>query len=106
MGLDTVELVLECEESFGINLEDWKLGQMRTVGDLFELICEQLQLPFGKDAPLPRDGAGVPLVNAPADGWTRDTVWARLVTICENQLQVDRSEITYVARFQEDLGAD
>jgi acyl carrier protein len=53
MGLDTVELVLRCEEEFHIQLEDWKLGQMRTAGDLFELICEQLQLPFGSHEPTP-----------------------------------------------------
>jgi hypothetical protein len=47
MGLDIVELVIECEEAFHIKLEDWRLGQMRTVGDLYELICEQLGLPFG-----------------------------------------------------------
>jgi len=46
VGLDVVELVMECERKFDISLEDWKLERMRTVGDLFELICEQLKLPF------------------------------------------------------------
>ncbi|HUB52096.1 MAG TPA: hypothetical protein VL986_08110 [Terracidiphilus sp.] len=106
MGLDVVELVLECESSFNIDLEDSKLGQMRTVGDLFELIYEQLHLPFGRDGSPPKNDADLPLVTSSAGGWTRDTVWERLVTVCEDQLEVSRDQITYAARFLEDLGAD
>jgi len=106
MGLDVVELVLECEEAFGIELEDWKLEQMRTVGDLFELICEQLHLPFGKDAPRPQGYFRLPLSTAPDEGWTRNTVWEKVVAICVNQLQVEPDEVKYHASFSEDLGAD
>ena len=75
MGLDVVDIVLEAEESFDIDLEDWKLGQMRTVGDLFELVCEQLQLPFGNDAPRPTV-VSIPLSIAPAGDW-RPWGWPR-----------------------------
>jgi hypothetical protein len=47
MGLDIVEVVMRCEEIFDVRLEPIRLEQMRTVGDLFELICEQLNLPCG-----------------------------------------------------------
>ena len=47
MGLDIVEVVMRCEETFDVRLEPIRLEQMRTVGDLFELVCEQLNLPGG-----------------------------------------------------------
>jgi acyl carrier protein len=106
MGLDIVEVVMRCEEEFDIQLEDWRLEHMQTVGDLFELICEQLHIPFGKDLPTPNSGAGVSLVLAPPGGWTRDTVWSKLVEIVIQQLQVRPDEVIYMARFGDDLGAD
>jgi len=105
MGLDVVDIVLECEERFDIELEDWKLGQMRTVGDLVELVCEKLQLPFGNDAPRPTV-VSMPLSIAPAGDWTRDTVWSEIVAICVDQLQVKSDEIEYHSSFSDDLGAD
>ncbi len=106
MGLDVVEVVLECEEKFDIQLEDWRLGQMRTVGELYELVCEQLQLPFGENAPSPKTGIGIPILLAPVGGWSRDTVWSNIVQICVDQLQTEEGEIRYDSRFSEDLGAD
>jgi hypothetical protein len=109
MGLDIVELVLECEESFAIKLENSKLERMRTVGDLFELICGQLGLPFGSDSVRPMD---VPEILSrrsivkPKDGWTREAVWKTLVVVVVNQLQVDWNDVRYHTDFQEDLGAD
>ena len=44
MGLDTVELVMRCEEVFAIDLPDHKLSHIRTVGDLYVLICDELKL--------------------------------------------------------------
>jgi hypothetical protein len=41
MGLDTVELVMEVEESFGITIPDGRACQMRTVGDLDAFILEE-----------------------------------------------------------------
>jgi acyl carrier protein len=106
MGLDIVELVMRCEEEFDVQLEDWRLGQMRTVGDLFEIVCMQLQLPFGEDAPPPKPSVGIPLVLAPAGGWTRDLVWSKLVAICVDQLALKPDEVQYMAKFQDDLGVD
>jgi hypothetical protein len=106
MGLDTVELVMRCEEEFNFQLEDWRLGQMRTVGDLLELICEQLHLPFGQNAPSPKAVLDIPLALTPTGGWTRDTVWSKLVAICVDQLQIKPEEVMYTARFGPDLGVD
>ena len=105
MGLDVVELVMECERKFDISLEDWKLERMRTVGDLFELICEQLKLPF-----VAEPSQAVPEISSDVvsqlGGWTRRSVWSKLVRVCTNQLQVDEDEVKYNASFSEDLGAD
>ena len=106
MGLDIVEIVLRCEEEFDVQLEDWRLGQMRTVGDLFELICEQLKLQFGKDAPFPKTDISDPGLLSPVGDWTRDTVWSKVVSICVDQQQVDVSEVRYDSKFLEDLGVD
>ena len=105
-GLDIVELVLRCEESFEIELEDWRLGQMRTVGDLYELICQQLDLPFGPQEPRPAKRPPIPLVIPPRGGWNRDTVWAKVVQICVDQLQIEPEEVIYSADFLKDLGVD
>ena len=76
MGLDIVELVIKCEEVFKIELEDWRLEQMRTVGDLYELTCQQLELPFGPEEPRPTNMPPIPLVDVPPEGWNRETVWS------------------------------
>jgi acyl carrier protein len=104
--LDLVEVVMRCEDSFDVHLETAQLESMRTVGDLFQLVCEQLSLPVGLDVPVPREGATEPLVAVPAGGWTRDAVWIRLVHLCADQLQVEPDEVTYEASFVDDLGAD
>ena len=40
MGLDLVELVMEVEEAFDIELPDDRVSQMLTVGDLYDYIVE------------------------------------------------------------------
>jgi hypothetical protein len=106
MGLDIVEIVVECEKVFGVPLDDRELEQMRTVGELYELICEQLKLAFGPDAPRPREAEPFPRTTPPFDGWTRDTVWSKLVAICVDQLQVHRDDVLYRTNFVDDLGAN
>jgi hypothetical protein len=93
MGLDVVELVLRCEEEFGVGLENDRLEGMRTVGDLFELICEELKLPSGPEVPRPAARLWLPAFTSPKEGWTRDTVWFKLVEILTDQLQIDPEEI-------------
>ena len=44
MGLDTVELVMDVEESFGIEIPDDDAQLIVTVGDLFEFIKSQTEL--------------------------------------------------------------
>jgi acyl carrier protein len=44
MGLDTVELVMDVEESFGVEIPDDAAQQIITVGDLFEFVKSQTDL--------------------------------------------------------------
>lgn len=108
MGLDVVEVVMECEKTFEIELADWRLEKIRTVGDLFELVCEQLNLSGGVKAPKPvsHEELVSPRVRPPSIGWTRDTVWVRLVRLVTDQLQVAPQDVRYSATFADDLGAD
>lgn len=106
MGLDVVEIVMECEKAFQIEIEDWKLERMSTVGDLFELVCEQLGVPFGADQPRPVSHALAPPTAFSHEDRNRDTVWASLVDIVVDQLQIEREDVKYPARFAADLGAD
>ena len=100
MGLDVVELVMRCEESFGIGLDEDRLGSVQTVGDLFELICAQLDCSDGLQ---PINQSPDTHAIATVEGWTRDAVWAELVQICGDQLEVAPNEITYTSRFKDDL---
>jgi acyl carrier protein len=104
MGLDVVELVIRCEEEFGVELDSHLLESTRTVGELFEIICAQLNL-SDPDTLQPINRPSVPRPIAVADGWTRDAVWAELVRLIADQFQVAPDRITYTASFL-DLGAD
>lgn len=43
MGLDTVELVMEIEESFGIRIENSEAEKIQTVGQAYECVLSKLQ---------------------------------------------------------------
>ena len=44
MGLDAVEIVLRTEEFFGVAITDEEAAAVRTVGDLYSLVCSKLEL--------------------------------------------------------------
>jgi acyl carrier protein len=106
MGLDVVELVMRCEEEFGVELENDRLEGVRTVGDLFEIICDEVKLPSGPNVPRPAQRQLIPVAAAPKEGLTRDPVWLKLVEIIAEELQIDPDEMKYEASFDDDLGAD
>ena len=105
MGLDIVELVIRCEEEFGVSLDNHLLESTRTVGDLFEIICAQLNRLSDPDTLQPVNRPSIPHAVAVADGWTRDAVWSQLVRLLADQFQVAPDRITYTTSFL-DLGAD
>jgi acyl carrier protein len=111
MGLDTVEIVLRVEEIFSLDLPDDECGQIRTVGDLYHLVMSKLGLKGSID---PIDSADFQ-VNGRSrfhsqlpvlQPWTNADVWATLVDLIQDQLQVDFEEITPQATFLNDLRCD
>jgi acyl carrier protein len=108
MGLDIVELVMRCEETFAVTLLDEKLERVQTVGDLYIYLCEALAVtPLDRPA-RPTAPLRLSLVRpspAPKE-WTPETVWATLVYVVTDQLKVDEAEVSRDANFSRDLGAD
>src|SRR5580698_8894206 len=105
MGLDTVEIVMRCEEVFAVDLPDHKLSHVCAVGDLYVLICDELKLTpcesptqdtgFNR---LPRGTLNLVTIH-----WNPEDVWATLVAVFVDQLCLEPEEVTYVARIYEDL---
>ena len=109
MGLDTVEIVMRCEEVFGVELPDSECGQVLTVGDLYGLICRHLGL-----EPVQRPDATVgvsklkpqAVLNLLRLAWNAADVWATLVAIFVEQLQLEADEVKWWARLGADLGCE
>lgn len=88
MGLDVVELFMQAEETFGIEISNDDAGSAYTVGDLYNLVLKELEKKDGKKVADP------------------EAVWRKLRQLVVEQLQVDEEEVVKEARFNEDLGAD
>jgi acyl carrier protein len=107
MGLDNVELVMRTEEVFNITIEDSDAEQVRTVGDLYELVCKLLNVSPTPNPEIPTTLD--PALTGKYDSLsihTPEDIWIRLVLTIHDHLQVDVNEIRYNASFQNDLGAD
>jgi acyl carrier protein len=89
VGLDVVELIMELENEFGIELPAYRIAQVRTVGALFQCVQAELEAPEG-----PNGGA----FAGPA--------WERYLTVVARELGVDRLGLHPEARFVDDLHAD
>jgi acyl carrier protein len=121
MGLEAVEIVLRTEEFFGVAITDEEAAAVRTVGDLYSLVCSKLELqpipsPFtsemlpkvtekekvflflAKHSPLPPPPEVLP--------WSSQSVWDCLVSVLVDQQGLDPDQILFHARFVEDLGVD
>ena len=109
MGLDTVEIVMRCEEVFPVDLPDSECGQVLTVGDLYGLICRHLGL---EPVRQPDTGVGVSklkpqaVLNLHRISWNADDAWATLVAIFVDQLQLEADEVKWWARISADLGCE
>jgi acyl carrier protein len=88
MGLDVVELFMQAEETFDIEIDNNDAGSARIVGDLYNLVLKQLEKKSGKKVEDP------------------EAVWSKLRGLVVEQLQVREEEVVPDARFNEDLGAD
>ena len=86
MGLDTVELVMEIEKTFGISIPDADAATLYTVADLQGYIVTA------------RTAVGRPVAA--------DQAWTALCDILEHRHGIRRTKITPKARIVADLGLD
>jgi hypothetical protein len=121
MGLDAVEIVLRVEELFGIEISDEEAASVRTVGDLYELICARLnvvplaspvtskELPtitqrekvfffLARHTPLPAPPEVLP--------WSPQSAWDCLVALLVDQQGLKPRQIKYEATLVDDFGID
>jgi hypothetical protein len=121
MGLDAVEICLRCEELFTITLADDEASAVRTVGDLYRLLCAKLDV---TPLPSPITSAELPHITekektflflqrhtplpAPPEllPWSGQTVWDALVAIFVDQQGLKPKQILPHARILDDLGVD
>ena len=104
MGLDTVELVLRTEEVFGISLPDEECERIITVGDLYRLVLNKLNLPYIPTREIETNGTGISRLRQaelrilktkrdvidpdPARiPWTSPDVWLTIEAIIMDQIQ-------------------
>jgi hypothetical protein len=93
MGLDIVEMIMEVEEKFGIDIPDTDAAELRTIGSLYAYVRDH--------APdLPRLTTPAAANLAP----TADPVWQRVVDIVERATGQRGDRLPPNTRFIEDLG--
>lgn len=89
MGLEMVELVMDCEDEFGISIPDAAVSEIETVGQFFDLVLA-----------LTHSG-GKPELRQRPD--LKKYAWDRVRYFCVRP-QKDFAFITRSTRFIEDLG--
>ncbi len=102
MGMDVVELVMRVEETFGIELPDDEAATATTVGGLYRLVLEKLNLPYRPAVEIEDEMRPIRGQDEP---WNTPSVWTKLKETVVDQLQVDEDEVLETASFQDDLGA-
>ena len=88
MGLDTVELLLEAEDVFGLSIADEDAAAIETVGQFSRYIHQRL---------VARDGTAAA---------SEDAVFERLCDILERLFRIARNAVSRESRFVKDLGLD
>ena len=85
MGLDIVEMVIELEKEFSIDLPDAELRLAESVGELFTLVATRVGIPAG-------------------DITYRGPIWNRYLDVIERETGLARKRLQPTARFIRDLG--
>lgn len=108
MGLDLIEIVLRTEETFTVDLPDHECADIHTVGDLYRLVLQKLDLPYqpATDVDSQVSGRDRSRTFLNVSPWTTPDVWTTLKALIQDQLQVPPEEVHEAAHFQHDLRAD
>jgi acyl carrier protein len=92
MGLDSVEIVMDIEDRFGIDITDAEAARCVRVGDLLD--CVMAKLEAGQTSKPERQQ------------WTRPQVLEEIRDTIVEQAGVRRERILLDARLRGDLGID
>ncbi len=84
MSLDSLELLVEIENNFGVEFSTPEAESMETVGDFHELILEKLKLPISE----------------------REIVLKQLKSIISETTGIEINDIKYESSVTRDLGID
>jgi hypothetical protein len=87
MGLDRVELVMEIQTTFGVNVADSNATDIRTVGDLFDVIVELTATEPGVDR-------------------YSGELWNRYLVVIQQFTDLPCERLVPSARLEQDLGLD
>jgi acyl carrier protein len=90
MGLDIVELFIQMESTFGIDIPNADAEKLTTVGLLYDYIATRFS------------SANVNSDGGPYSG----ELWERYLDVIEQELGVARADLRPSARFVQDLGVD
>jgi len=85
MGLDTVEIVLWAEETFGVEMPDEEVGTIYTVGEFANYIANKVNSTKGFNI-------------------TYQDVMPHLLDILESDFNVPRNKVTIESQLVKDLG--
>ena len=88
MGLDIAEMVMALESAFHVRLPEEELARIRTVGELYDCLVQQL------------GSVGAPSQRGPYEG----EVWERYLDVIERDIGADRRQLKPTASFVYDLG--
>ena len=93
MGLDIVELVMEIEQFFAIDIPDADAERLRTVGEMYEYLRARVEPDVWPPPPPNTD---------PMD----DPLWTDLLDVIEKETGVERERLVPGASFIDDLDLD
>jgi hypothetical protein len=87
MGLDYVEMVMEIEDRFTVEVPDADAGRLRTVGDWYWYLRDRLQARSGS-----------------SDDAPSGELWERLLDVIEKESGLPRERLRADADLSRDLG--
>jgi hypothetical protein len=90
MGLDIVEMFVEVESAFGIEIPDAMAPYLSTVGALYDFVATHVE----------------PTPASVRPGLYVGELWERYLDVIENDTGVSRASLRPTARFVQDLGLD